>query len=81
MGRCDGEDGSCECGGFRPDNWHRNTTDTCHGCGHGRSSHPGVRCRASVGQDTVTERHFGFEGDTWTTERRIDVVCACQSFW
>ncbi len=80
--RCDGmAGGSCECRGFHPDYWHRNTTDTCRGCGHHRSEHSGVSCRAPVGQDTVTERHVGFEGDTWTTERSIDVLCSCQSFW
>ncbi|MGW3405756.1 hypothetical protein [Streptomyces zhihengii] len=80
-GRCHDGSGSCDCHGFRPAYWRRNTTDTCRGCGHDRAAHTRVSCSAPVGRETVTERHFGFEGDTWTTESGIDVRCACQSFW
>lgn len=80
-GRCDGVDGTCDCRGFYPDDWRPNTTDTCRGCGHLAARHSGVTCRASVGQDTVTERHFGFDGDTWTTEGTVDITCSCQRFW
>ncbi|CAM5472959.1 hypothetical protein GCM10010329_30850 [Streptomyces spiroverticillatus] len=81
-GHCDGAQGrECECRGFYPEGWSRNTTHTCRGCKHDRSEHSGVSCRAVVGQDTVTERHFGGDGDTWTTQRSVDVRCSCQAFW
>ncbi|MGW2864732.1 hypothetical protein [Streptomyces sp. NPDC001205] len=82
-GHCDGEEGHdpCACRGFYPDDWRPNTTNTCRGCGHDRSQHSGPRCTAVVGQDTVTRRHFGIEGDTWTTQHPINVTCSCQRFW
>ncbi|WP_189962595.1 hypothetical protein [Streptomyces violascens] len=87
-GHCDGEDvgdggggDPCTCRGFYPDNWRSNTTDTCRGCGHRKSQHSGVSCHTGIGQDTVTERHFGIEGDTWTTEGTVTIFCSCQSFW
>ncbi|MGW3382728.1 hypothetical protein ACWDCO_21445 [Streptomyces albogriseolus] len=80
-GHCGGDGDSCRCRGFVPDYWRPNTTDRCRGCGHDRSEHSGVSCRAVVARDTVTERHHGFEGDTWTTKQEIEVRCTCQSFW
>ncbi|MFJ2738383.1 hypothetical protein ACIO3O_01820 [Streptomyces sp. NPDC087440] len=88
-GNCDGgggEDGrvsraACTCRGFYPEDWRPNTTNTCRGCRHAKSDHSGVSCHAVVGHDTVTERHFGFEGDTWTTKGTVDITCSCQRFW
>ncbi|MGW8327142.1 hypothetical protein ACWGLE_04435 [Streptomyces sp. NPDC055897] len=80
-GNCDGAEGSCDCRGFYHAGWRRNTTDTCRRCHHGRSQHSGVRCEASIGQDTVTHRHFGSEGDSWTTKGTVDIPCPCQSFY
>ncbi len=80
-GRCHSRDDACDCTGFYPDYWRPNRTDTCRGCGHDRARHPGGRCQVPVGEDTVTVRHFGFEGDTWTTRKKIDVLCRCASFW
>lgn len=79
-GHCGSEDSTCACRGFYPDDWRPNTTGTCRGCGHPRSEH-GVSCHVRIGQDTVTERHFGVEGDTWTTEGTVGIFCPCQSFW
>ncbi|MFF0745377.1 hypothetical protein ACFYVL_33760 [Streptomyces sp. NPDC004111] len=80
-GRCDGAKSDCDCRGFYPDDWRPNTTDTCRGCRHDKSLHAGTSCSASVGRDTVTERHFGFDGDTWTTEGTVEIRCSCQRFW
>ncbi len=81
-GHCDSEEGHgpCSCRGFYPQDWQPNTTDTCRACSHHKSQYSGVSCNASIGQDTVTDRHFGIEGDTWTTKRPIEITCTCQRF-
>ncbi|MER5886742.1 hypothetical protein ABT160_23200 [Streptomyces sp. NPDC001941] len=80
-GVCGGDGSRCDCGGFYPEGWRPNTTDTCRGCRHDRAEHIGVSCRASTGRDTVTVRHFGGEGDTWTTQDTVAILCTCQCFW
>lgn len=80
-GVCSAEEGPCDCQGFYPSDWRRNTTKTCRGCGHGKSQHSGVSCQARVGEETLTETRTGFEGEVWTTKRTIGVLCSCESFW